>query len=147
MPESILTPEQIAQFHEEGYLILRTQQHGLVESEDLQRWTQEVKGWPKVKGKWMPYEEVNVNGEKQLLRTENFVEYHQNFNDFLCGERMAGLLKQITGDVRQTPSRIFEKYCGGSILTSIGYAPVQGEDQLQARKWWRLQCSSRCSRV
>ena len=47
----------------------------------------------------MPYEEINSNGESQLLRTENFVPYHQDFDSFLCGEGMAALLKQLSGDV------------------------------------------------
>jgi 2-aminoethylphosphonate dioxygenase len=93
-------PEQIAQFLEDGFLVFKTQQHGLVDPEDLRKWTQEAKDWPKVKSKWMSHEEVNIKREKQLLRTKNFVDYHQNFNDVLCGERVAGLLKQITGDLR-----------------------------------------------
>ena len=46
----------------------------------------------------MPYEEVNSNGQTQLMRTENFVEYHSDFNAFLCGEKMAALLKQLSSD-------------------------------------------------
>jgi hypothetical protein len=94
-----LTSEQIAQYHKDGFLVLRVEDHGLVDPQKLQMWTAEVKNWPKEKGKWMPYEEVNSNGEVQLLRTENFVNYHDNFYQFLCGEKMAGLLKQISGDV------------------------------------------------
>lgn len=101
MGSHTLTPEQIAQYHKDGFLILRVQDHGLVEPQQLQQWTAEVKGWPKEHGKWMPYEEINSNGESQLLRTENFVDYHQDFSDFLCGDRMASLLKQVSGDVSQ----------------------------------------------
>ena len=77
MTSYVPTPEQIAQYHKDGFLILRVQEHGLVDPQQLQQWTAEVRSWPKEHGKWMPYEEVNSNGEAQLMRTENFVDYHQ----------------------------------------------------------------------
>jgi 2-aminoethylphosphonate dioxygenase len=97
MPHT-LSPEQIASFHAEGYLILQASEHDLVDPADLQSWTAEVKGWPKEKGKWMTYEEINSHGQSQLLRTEKFIDYHDNFYNFLCGDDMASLLKQLSGD-------------------------------------------------
>lgn len=130
MASSILTPQQVARFHQEGFLILLTQQHGLVDPDELQRWTQEVRSWPKTNGKWMPYEEVNSEGEKQLLRTENFVDYHQNFHDFLCGEKMAALLKEVSGDVSRILGDIDSVWRGRRILIYPGHVVVQGQDQL-----------------
>lgn len=75
----LLSPEQIAQYHEDGFLILLAAEHNLVNPPRIGQWTAEVKAWPKEKGKWMPYEEINSQGESQLLRTEKFVDYHQNF--------------------------------------------------------------------
>lgn len=95
-----LKPEQIADYHDKGFIILRTAEHGLVDPVRLQQWTAEVKGWPNDKGKWMHYEEVNSQGQRQLLRTEKFVDYHQGLLDFLCGSDMAELLAQLSGDVR-----------------------------------------------
>jgi 2-aminoethylphosphonate dioxygenase len=92
-----LSPEQIASYHDEGYLILRTAEHHLVDPAELKEWATEVKGWPKEKG--LPYLEINSQGNQQLLRTEKFVDEHKEFYNFLCGDEMAGLLKQLSGDV------------------------------------------------
>ena len=93
------TPEQVEQFRGDGYLLLRVEQHGLVKPEDLQVWAEQVREWPLEKGKWMPYYEVNTTGTRQLMRTENFVDYHQHFHDLLCGEAIAEILKALSGDV------------------------------------------------
>ncbi len=57
----------------------------------------------------MPYEEVNFRGERQLMRTEHFVDDHCGFQDLLCGSEMAGILKQISNDVdtASTPLSLF----------------------------------------
>jgi 2-aminoethylphosphonate dioxygenase len=92
------SPEEIAQYHEEGYLILRATQHGLASPSTLQEWSAEVKGWPKEKGKWMHYDEINSQGQQQLLRTEKFVDYHPQLFSFLCGDALTNLLAQLSGD-------------------------------------------------
>jgi 2-aminoethylphosphonate dioxygenase len=99
MASFVPSPPDIEQFQRDGYLILRVEQHGLVKPEDLQDWTEQVRKWPAEKGKWMPYHEVNTDGTRQLMRTENFVEYHQRFYDLLCGEAIAAILKALSGDV------------------------------------------------
>lgn len=96
-----LTEQQIAQYRDEGFLLVRASEHGLVSPEDLQRWSREVHSWPKEKGKWMPYDEINVNGERQLMRTEKFVDYHPEFNAFLQGAGLTNVLGQLSGAVRQ----------------------------------------------
>ncbi|KAJ5487398.1 Phytanoyl-CoA dioxygenase [Penicillium desertorum] len=95
---SPLTPEQIASYHENGYLLLRADQHKLVDPTELKRWTQEIQAWPRVKGKWMPYDEININGERQLMRTERFIDYHPGFKSLVCGEQLAEILKAVSGD-------------------------------------------------
>ena len=89
----------VEQFHRDGYLLLRANEHGLADPQKLQSWTKEVREWPLVKGKWMAYHEVNINGSRQLLRTENFVDYHEEFQKLLCGSALAEILKSISGDV------------------------------------------------
>jgi hypothetical protein len=63
-----------------------------VNAKDLQLWAGQVQSWPKEKDKWMPYDEININGERQLMRTEKFVDYHPEFDAFLRGE---GLTKDL----------------------------------------------------
>ena len=95
----ILSPQQIASYHKDGYLLLRVHDHDLVDPENLQKWTNEIAAWPRVRGKWMPYDEVNLAGELQLMRTEKFADYHDGFRSLLFGPDLAGLLGQLTGDV------------------------------------------------
>ena len=94
-----LTPTQVAQYHEEGFLLIRASEHGLIEAKDLQSWAKQVQSWPKEKGKWMPYDEINVNGERQLMRTEKFVDYHPEFEGFLRGEGLTDVLAQLSKTV------------------------------------------------
>lgn len=94
-----LSQQQVGSFHEQGYLIVRASEHKIVKPDDLRKWTTEVKSWPKEKGKSMPYEEVTASGKRQLMRTEKFVDYHDQFNELLCGPALRGVLAQISGDV------------------------------------------------
>jgi hypothetical protein len=94
-----LSQAQIESYSAQGYLVLRASEHGLVDPDALQVWTEQVRSWPRVSGKWMPYDEVNADGEKQLMRTENFVDYHSKFHALLCGEGISRLLKQVSGEV------------------------------------------------
>jgi 2-aminoethylphosphonate dioxygenase len=95
-----LTEQQVAHYREEGFLLVRASEHGLVTPEILQKWAREVHSWPKEKGKWMPYDEININGERQLMRTEKFVDYHPKFNAFLQGKELTKVLGQLSGAVR-----------------------------------------------
>lgn len=94
-----LSQENLDFFHENGYLKLTVAEHGLVTPTQLQQWTHEVRTWPLEKGKWMPYFEVTADGTRQLMRTEKFVDYHDQFRDLVCGERLGGILAQLAGQV------------------------------------------------
>lgn len=111
----ILTDEQIAHFDQEGFLVLRSHEHGLIEPDVLQRWTAEVRDLPREHGKWMPYDEITANGERQLMRTENFVDYHEGFTSLLHGEGLTGILKQVTrDDMLLFKDKINYKLAGGN---------------------------------
>ena len=95
-----LTTEQIDQYREQGYLILRASEHNLFSDPTiLQQWANEVKNWPLQRGKWMPYFEINDCGEKQIMRTEKFLDYHEEFRSLLCGDGLRGILAQCSGEV------------------------------------------------
>ena len=94
-----LTASQVAQYHEDGFLLVHAAEHRLVDAKDLQAWAKQVQSWPKAKGKWMPYDEINVNGERQLMRTEKFVDYHPEFDSFLRSEGLTRVLAQLSGAV------------------------------------------------
>lgn len=94
-----LSPQQVAFYHEQGYLILRAHEHDLIAPVELKKWTDEVASWPAERGKWMPYNEINSAGETQLMRTENFANYHSGFQKLLFGQGITGLLQQLSSDV------------------------------------------------
>ncbi len=93
-----LTPAQIKHFDTQGYLILRAEEHNLISPAVLQQWTAEVRALPREQGKWMPYDEITATGERQIMRTENFADYHSGFNTLLHGTALCGILAQLTGD-------------------------------------------------
>ncbi|KAF2774467.1 PhyH-domain-containing protein [Teratosphaeria nubilosa] len=89
---------QIDQFDQQGFLVLRYDEHKLVDPIALQKWTSEVRDLPRQHGKWMPYDEITASGERQIMRTENFVDFHRGFSELLHGPGLAGVLKQVTRD-------------------------------------------------
>ena len=92
-----LTQDQVNFYHENGYLVLRASEHNLVDPVALQSWTNEVAQWPREKGKWMPYDEINSQGERQLMRTEKFADYHPQFRSLLYGQGLCSILAQVSG--------------------------------------------------
>lgn len=96
---SPLTEEQVASYHKNGYLLLRVNEHQLVDPIALKQWTEDIRAWPRVKGKWMPYDEINIKGERQLMRTERFIDFHPQYKELVCGEKLAEILKAVSGDV------------------------------------------------
>lgn len=96
---SILSEEQIASFSSQGYLKIPKDQHGLVNIEDLQKWTTEVYQWPREGGKWMIYDEVKPNKDRQIMRTEKIADYHLNFEALFNNKKVFQLLHEVTGKV------------------------------------------------
>ncbi len=98
MAQIKLDQSTLDHFYTQGFIILRAAEHRLVNSAELQTWTHEVRDLPREKGKWMPYDEITPDGERQLMRTENFADYHPGFSSLLNGDALRGILFQVTGD-------------------------------------------------
>jgi len=98
MPPLTLIPPQISDFDNNGFLIIRASSHDLVEPSELQQWATEVRSYPRENGKWMPYDEITSTGERQIMRTENFADYHDGFSSLLHGGALSDILKQLTRD-------------------------------------------------
>lgn len=95
-----LKSQDIARFHEDGYLILPVHQYGLIPDVSiLQEWLEEVFAWPHEKNNWMLYEETSTHGERQLLGTERIIEDHDGLKSVLCANAMFELLRELTGKV------------------------------------------------
>jgi hypothetical protein len=90
-----ITTDQLDFFDTKGYLILRD----VMSSEEtiaLQHWAQEVHDLPRTsETPWMPYEEINASGKRVLCRTENYANYHPQFNSLLRGDKMLSILGQL----------------------------------------------------
>lgn len=121
-----LSQDQLDFFHENGYLKLTAAEHGLVTPTQLQQWTHEVRTWPLEKGKWMPYFEVTADGTRQLMRTEKFVDYHDQFRDLVCGDGLGYILAQLAGQVALPHSYILSYPTYMNIrLIGAGNNPLQ----------------------
>ena len=90
-----ILPEQQRFFDEKGYLILRDVM-SKEEVVSLQRWAEEVHDLPRTaETPWMPYEEINAAGKRVLCRTENYANYHAQFNALLRGRKILSILSQL----------------------------------------------------
>jgi hypothetical protein len=93
-----ISAKQRRLFDQKGYLILRDVLDGSQVIE-LQRWAQQVHDLPRTsETPWMPYEEINADGKRVLCRTENYANYHSNFNSLLRGSKMLGILAALAGE-------------------------------------------------
>ncbi|GFF50865.1 probable alpha-ketoglutarate-dependent hypophosphite dioxygenase [Aspergillus udagawae] len=90
-----LKEEQILFYKEKGYLLIENFLNK-AEVQLLQQWSKEVHDLPRTpEVPWMPYEEVNVYGQRVLCRTENFANSHAGFGSFLRGQRVLSVLEQL----------------------------------------------------
>lgn len=101
---SVLTPAQVEQFRQDGYLAVR----GMYSPEEIQRiseWTAEVAACPEEPGKTMMYfEKSQKDGSRILCRIENFVPYHAGFRELITSRRM----HQAVGELFGEPAVLFK---------------------------------------
>ncbi|ETI23795.1 hypothetical protein G647_05601 [Cladophialophora carrionii CBS 160.54] len=115
----MLSEEQIRFFHQNGYLILRDILSA-DETQDLQKWAQEVHDWPTdERSPGMPYEEINARGETVLCRTENYANSHEGLNGLLRGRKLLRRLEQLSGE----QMLLFKEKINYKLAGSGGFAP------------------------
>lgn len=94
----VLSPEQIEQFHRDGFLLVRGM-YSREEVDAISRWTDEVASAPEVPGKYMMYfEESQDDGSPILCRIENFVPYHEGFSTLITARRMQQAVSELFGE-------------------------------------------------
>ncbi|KUJ18468.1 PhyH-domain-containing protein [Mollisia scopiformis] len=114
-----ISKEQKEFFDKNGYLILRDV-FNEVDVEGLQRWSQEVHDLPRTaETPWMPYEEINATGNRVLCRTENYANYHSNFNALLRGPRLLSILGQLA----EEDMLLFKEKINYKLAGSGGFSP------------------------
>ncbi len=98
MQDIILSPEQIAQFHRDGFLVVR----GMYSPDEIRRigdWADEVAGFAEEPGKIMMYfEQSQADGSRILCRIENFVPYHEGFRQLITTRRMHQAVCELLGE-------------------------------------------------
>jgi 2-aminoethylphosphonate dioxygenase len=106
------------------------QQHGFIElnnffslseRDDIIKWTNDIEIWPETPGKWMKYFESTKLNKKQLCRIENFLQYHQGFNDVAQGKRTIALLSELMGE----EAVLFKEKINFKLSGANGFSPHQ----------------------
>jgi len=97
--QGILTEEQVATFHHDGYLVI-PKLYGVEEMAEILAWTEDMENRPEAPGKYMKYfEESRTEPGKRLLnRLENFAPYHESFDGLFKGPKMLGAVSQLFGE-------------------------------------------------
>jgi ectoine hydroxylase-related dioxygenase (phytanoyl-CoA dioxygenase family) len=96
--DRILSDEQIAQFHRDGYLLVRGM-YAADEVADISRWTDEVSGSPEQAGRdWKYFENSKTDGSRILCRIENFVPFHEGFSGLITRRRMFQAVCELFGE-------------------------------------------------
>jgi hypothetical protein len=120
-----LTESQIKFFHSNGYLVVKREDHQIFTAEQIQQWSSEVESWELTKGKWMVYNEINVHGNKQVMRVEKFADYHGKFQQLLRGPELTSILEALSGaNAYLFKDKINFKYSNGSGFGAHTDAPA-----------------------
>jgi hypothetical protein len=112
------TDDQVAHFHETGWLLTRTLPADDVPT--LQRWVDEVAAWPDGAGDWMHHRELTDEGPK-LCRSENFVPFHDGLRDLLTAGSMLATASALLGE----EAVLYKEKVNYKLAGGAGYAPHQ----------------------
>ena len=119
--EAVLSPDQVEEFSQNGYLIVK----GLFDHQamtEMTNWANEVQQWPEVPGKYMMYfEQSTISGQRILSRLENFLAYHHGFKQLTQGPKMQGVVSQLFGE----PAILFKDKINFKLPGSAGFTPHQ----------------------
>ncbi|KTD23532.1 phytanoyl-CoA dioxygenase [Legionella lansingensis] len=115
-----LKKAQKAFWKENGFVIINDLLYPDVKQQ-LKSWCDELTAWPETPGKWMKYYEKNTQGERQLCRVENFIDYHKGMYDIASGPRTLKLVSDLMGEEAVIfKEKINYKFPGGG-----GFKPHQ----------------------
>lgn len=115
-----LSADQKKFWKQNGYIILRDFFGSHVKN-NIVSWCEELTSWPETPGKWMKYFEKNVNGEKQLCRMENFLDYHEDMHELAMGEKTL----RLVSDLMDEPAAIFKEKINYKFPNGSGFKPHQ----------------------
>lgn len=118
-----LSDEQVACWHRDGYLVIRSADAFAPEVvSQLVRWTTEVQEYPETPGKWMMYFDKSVVDSSRILnRLENFFDYHPAFGKFFRAAPVIDLVSQLFGE----PAVLFKEKINFKFPGGAGFEPHQ----------------------
>jgi hypothetical protein len=130
-----LTPEQIASYDRDGFLLLPGKQVWTdAELNMLLKAVGEIEQWPDQKGKWMKYYEpdrrapAGSGAPKLLCRMENFCQYNAALDFVLQGDKLPALASDLFGE----QSILYKEKVNMKMPGGAGFAPHQDV----AAGWW-----------
>lgn len=117
-----LTPEQKQHWEDHGYIHL-TDFFTDQEKKELVEWVADLEARPETAGKWMKYFEKPADGSegRLLCRVENFLQYHEGFDNLLRGERIYGILEELMGE----PAVLFKEKINFKLPGANGFGAHQ----------------------
>jgi hypothetical protein len=110
--------DALAHFREQGWLLTRDLDAAATRS--LQRWVDEVEGWPADGGPWLQYFEQTDDGPKPC-RSENFVPYHDDLRALLT----TGAMLETASALLEEPAVLYKEKINYKLAGGAGYAPHQ----------------------
>lgn len=115
-----LSPEQLQHWQENHYVVLDNlfSPDG---KKNIVQYANEVLSLPETKGKWMQYFEKDKQGEKQLCRIENFLDFHDGFNEIASGERSVDVVSTLMGE----EAVLFKEKINVKLPGGAGFTPHQ----------------------
>ncbi len=90
-----LTAEQLNFWRAQRWLLVPGY---LDDTQPMRTWVDDLAERPETPGKWMKYFEPGPDDERQLCRVENFLQYHRDFTQLVCGPAMLELLSELLGE-------------------------------------------------
>lgn len=115
-----LTPEQVAAFGRDGYVVAR-RLFDAAEAAGIARQVDEVQRWPETAGRHMMYFEQRADGARLLNRMENVLPYHAGLRALATGDRLLGGCSQLLGE----PAVLFKDKINFKLPGGGGFEPHQ----------------------
>jgi len=98
MTERVLSQERVEQFNRDGFLVVRGM-YAPEEVAEIERWTMEVANSPEVVGRdWKYFETSKQDGSRILCRIENFLPFHEGFQELITRRRMQQAVSELFGE-------------------------------------------------
>src|ERR1051325_6375244 len=94
-----LSTEQLKFWQQSGFIKI-SDFFSEEQKRELIAWGEDMESRPETPGKWMKYFEVPLADPagRQLCRVENFLQYHQGFDNLLRGAKILAMLSMLMGE-------------------------------------------------